>query len=113
VLAIDGEDLTGRPLTERKRRLRAIMPIVECRLLYLDSIAERGTDLYRAACQRDLEGIVAKWSRGTYQTDGRGTSWQKIKNPDYSQMAGRHELFDARRDRGVRRRIAAPDLRLA
>jgi ATP-dependent DNA ligase len=69
-------------LTERKHRLRAIMPTVECRLLYLDSIAERGIDLYRAACKRDLEGIVAKWSRGTYQTDGRGTSWLKIKNPE-------------------------------
>jgi bifunctional non-homologous end joining protein LigD len=81
-------------LTERKHRLRAIMPTVECRLLYLDSIAERGTDLYRAACKRDLDGIVAKWSRGTYQTDGRGTSWLKIKNPEYSQVIGRRELFE-------------------
>lgn len=32
--------------------------------------------------------------RGTYQSDGQGTSWLKIKNPDYSQMAGRRELFE-------------------
>ena len=78
-----------------------------------DQAQERGTDLYREACRRDLEGIVAKWSRGTYQTDGRGTSWLKIKNPDYTQMAGGHELFEARRDQRGSRRSAALDLPLA
>ena len=37
-LSIDGEDLTGLPLLERKRRLLRIMPKVECRLLYLDHL---------------------------------------------------------------------------
>ena len=32
-LAIDGQDLTGLPLLERKRRLMRIMPRIECRLL--------------------------------------------------------------------------------
>jgi ATP-dependent DNA ligase len=31
------------------------------------------------ACERDLEGIVAKWAQGTYQSNGRGTSWLKIE----------------------------------
>ena len=35
---LDGEDLTGRPLLERKRRLKAIMPRIESRLLYLDHV---------------------------------------------------------------------------
>jgi hypothetical protein len=38
----------------------------------------------------------------------------KIKNPAYSQMAGRHELFEARTN-GARRRVSvrhAPMLRL-
>jgi hypothetical protein len=34
-----------------------------------------------------------------YETDGVSTSWIKIKNPTYSQMAGRCELFEQRRDR--------------
>jgi len=114
VLSIDGEDLTMLPLVERKVRLHAIMPRVQSRLLYVEAIAERGTDLYRLACERDLEGIIAKWARGTYQCDGRGTSWLKIKNPQYSQMDGRRELFEVRRDRQQRtRRISAPELRLA
>jgi hypothetical protein len=43
-----------------------------------------------------LEGIVEKWARGVYETDGRSTSWVTIKNPDYSQMEGRYELFETR-----------------
>jgi ATP-dependent DNA ligase len=67
-------------LLERKRRLLRIMPTVECRLLYLDLLHERGGDLFRVACERDLEGIVGKWARGTYRTDGRATSWLKIES---------------------------------
>jgi bifunctional non-homologous end joining protein LigD len=96
LLSLDGEDLTSRPLVERKSRLRQIMPIVESRVLFLDHIERRGCDLFRVACERDLEGIVAKWSQGTYRTDGRATSWLKIKNPTYTQMRDRHELFAAR-----------------
>jgi ATP-dependent DNA ligase len=49
-----------------------------------------------AYCERDLEGIVGKFARGTYRTDGRATSWLKIKNPEYSQMRDRRELFALR-----------------
>ena len=96
VLSIDGEDLTLLPLLARKRRLLRIMPFIESRLIYLDHIEQRGCDLFRVACERDLEGIVGKWGQGTYQTDGLATSWLKIKNPDYTQMRGRHEFFEPR-----------------
>ena len=33
---------------------------VECRVLFLDNIAERGCDLFRVAFEGDLEGIVEK-----------------------------------------------------
>ena len=39
---------------------------------------------------------MAKWSKGTYQCDGHGTSWLKIKSGN-SQAEGRHNLFEARR----------------
>jgi ATP-dependent DNA ligase len=96
VLSIEGKDVRALPLLERKRRLRACQPRVESRLLYLDHIAERGCDLFRVACERDLEGIVGKWARGTYQIDTRRTSWLKIKNPGYTQIQDRHELFEVR-----------------
>jgi bifunctional non-homologous end joining protein LigD len=97
VLSIDGEDLRALPLVQRKRRLSRIMPRIESRLVLLDAIPARGERLFELACERDLEGIVAKWAGGTYQCDGRGTSWLKIKNAAYSQAEGRHKLFDSRR----------------
>ena len=41
------------------------------------------------------EGIVAKKKDPPYCSDGNGTTWIKIKNPRYSQIQGRHELFAA------------------
>ncbi len=97
LLMLDGRDLRDLPLLERKRRLLSIMPAVGCRVVHLDHLAGRGCDLFRAACERDLEGIVGKWAHGRYQGDGRGTSWLKIKNPEYSQIVGRRELCEERR----------------
>jgi ATP-dependent DNA ligase len=114
LLEIDGEDLRHLPLRERKRRLRAIIPrSSSCRPRYVDHVAGRGRHLFCAACAQDAEGIVAKWAEGTYQ-NGPGTSWLKIKNPTYSQMEGRHELFESRRPtfEGRGRRVAAVQLAL-
>jgi ATP-dependent DNA ligase len=90
------------------------MPHVESRLMLLEPIERRGCRLFELACERDLEGIVAKWADGTYQTDGRSTSWLKIKNPVYSQMEGRHELFVAKRLKSgaSRSRFVPPTLAL-
>jgi ATP-dependent DNA ligase len=63
----------------------------------MDHVVGRGAELFAAVCARDLEGIVAKWTRGRYHCDGQTTSWLKIRNTDYSQMQGRPELFGARR----------------
>jgi len=91
------------------------MPRIDSRLLYVDHVEERGVELFRQACRRDLEGIVAKWRRGPYHSDGVQTSWFKVKNPDYSQMDGRRELFERRREprtHHLPRRWAAPVLTL-
>ena len=87
------------------------MPIVDSRLLSPDHIHARGSDLFRAACELDLERIVGKSANGTYRTDGRATSWVKVTYAEYSQMRDRHELFESRlsgvsRPRALRR----PDL---
>jgi hypothetical protein len=50
--------------------------------------------LYAKACEFDLVGIVAKWKDGSYIADDRRSSWVKIKNPNYSQIEGREELFE-------------------
>jgi bifunctional non-homologous end joining protein LigD len=102
LLSVEGRDLRRLSLTTRKRELRRVMPRpeLESRVRYVDHLSARGADLFRLVCRRDCEGIVAKWKRGTYHTDGVTTSWLKVKNPAYSQAEGRHEIFA---DRGPAR----------
>ena len=103
LLWLEGTDLRDQPLIERKRLLKSIMPRVDSRLQYVDAIEERGEDFFRVVCGRDLEGIVAKPKHGVYYSTGLQTNWFKIKNPSYSQMDGRADLFDAGQGRSRRR----------
>jgi bifunctional non-homologous end joining protein LigD len=64
VLMLNGRDLRQLPLVERKARLKVIMPRVQSRVRCVDHIARTGSEFYRLVCERDLEGIVAKWKRG-------------------------------------------------
>ncbi len=98
----DGEDLRYLPLTDRKRKLRSIVPGIGERLLYTDHVEASGEQLFQLACMRDLEGIVAKRKFDPYLHSGE-TSWLKIRNRDYSQWVGREELFE-------KERSSSPDL---
>ena len=112
VLSIDGEDLRGLPLVQRKRRFARIMPRVESRLVLIEPIRGRGCRLYELACEHHLEGIVAKHRKAPYSQDQTRTSWVKIKRADYTQAEGRHELFAARL-RGARPHYRKQPLALA
>lgn len=92
----NGEDLRYLPLTDRKRRLHAVVPRQSERLLYCDHIDGDGEGLFRLACEHDLEGIVAKRKADPYLPDH--ATWLKIRNSTYSQWIGRAELFE--RERG-------------
>jgi bifunctional non-homologous end joining protein LigD len=81
---------------ERKRHLRRIVPRRADRIRYLDHVVARGTDLSRAVCELDLEGIVAKRRDGVYTSDPAATTWANVKNRDYSEVRDRHELFERR-----------------
>ena len=94
LLWIDGRDLRALPLFERKRLLRRFIPPQPAPVLYVDHVAGRGVDLFRAVCEQDLEGIVAKLAAGRYEPEA--TTWVKVKNPAYSQAEGRADFFDAR-----------------
>jgi bifunctional non-homologous end joining protein LigD len=63
LLTVDGEDLRNRPLLERKRRLKAIMPRIDSRLFYMDHVRERGQALFAAACARTSRALLASGRR--------------------------------------------------
>jgi len=77
--------------------LPAILSRPAAPILYTSHLDGQGIALFRAACDGDLEGIVAKRKDARYESDERSTTWIKIKNPQYSQVRGRHELFSVAR----------------
>ena len=95
LLYASGLDLRDRPLIERKERLRHLLEGIKSdSLLYVDHIESRGEDLFRHACDLDLEGIVAKHKHGKYVSEREQSTWFKIRNRNYSQREGREELFE-------------------
>lgn len=74
---LDGHDLRNVPLLKRKELLREIV-LDDPRVLYSDHVLENGEGLFRAATDRNLEGIVAKKVSSPYPS-GRTLNWMKIK----------------------------------
>jgi bifunctional non-homologous end joining protein LigD len=73
----NGEDLRYLPLIDRKLRLHAVVPKSAERLLYCDHIDQDGEGLFRLACEKDLEGIVAKRKSDPYLPEL--AAWLKIR----------------------------------
>jgi bifunctional non-homologous end joining protein LigD len=86
-------DLRVLPLIERKKKLQRLIPEMTGTLSTALTVEELGTELLKAVCIADLEGIVAKRKADPYSDR---TPWYKVKNPTYSQAVGRYELFDRR-----------------
>jgi bifunctional non-homologous end joining protein LigD len=81
LLALEGHDLRSVPLAERKALLRRILSAGNPEggpLRYVDDVAERGEDLYRAVAELGLEGIVAKRADSPYR-GGYTRDWLKIR----------------------------------
>jgi bifunctional non-homologous end joining protein LigD len=91
VLVIDGEDVRGLPLKERKALLEKV--VRRYGLERTEPFFGEGRPLFNAVCKLDLEGIVAKRLEDSYSPK---TKWWKIPNPNYSQKVGRAELFERR-----------------
>ena len=94
----EGKDLRLERLIDRKQELRRLLnKTPESGIRYVEHVEHHGKALFDRVCKMDLEGIVAKHSFGVYVTERERTTWFKIKNKNYSQMAGREELFDRER----------------
>jgi bifunctional non-homologous end joining protein LigD len=80
LLSLDGKDLTGLPLTERKGKLAKLLKPSEAdgTLRYSGHATGRGAEIFAKACEAGLEGIVAKLANAPYAA-GRQRSWLKIK----------------------------------
>jgi bifunctional non-homologous end joining protein LigD len=77
VLALAGHDTTGLPVRSRKALLRRSLDF-HGRVRYLQHRNRDGEALFRDACERGLEGLIAKRADSTY-VHGRSRDWLKLK----------------------------------
>ena len=78
LLWLDGRDVTGLKLEERRGLLEAIAE-EDARLQVVTYVDGRGTQLTQAARSLGLEGVVAKRKGSRYQPGKRSADWRKIK----------------------------------
>jgi bifunctional non-homologous end joining protein LigD len=77
LLFLDGKDLTGLPLIERKARLKKLLAGVPSSIRFNDHQIGHGLAFHKVACEHRLEGIVSKRVNSRYEPDRH--SWLKIK----------------------------------
>ncbi|TSE08343.1 DNA ligase D [Mesorhizobium intechi] len=80
LMRLDGKDLRGEPLVERKQALQELLgkqpenPAVR----FSDHFSEPGKIMLEHACRMGLEGVVSKRADAPYRS-GRGPTWVKSK----------------------------------
>ena len=80
VLAVDGEDVRDLPLSMRKSNLdRLFRGRPDGIFINPFEVGAIGPELFRAACNMGLEGLVSKRSDRPYR-GGKSPHWVKVKN---------------------------------
>jgi bifunctional non-homologous end joining protein LigD len=85
LLELDGEDLLGLPLGDRKKRLARLVGRRRLGIVLSAHTADDGATIFRQACRMGLEGIASKRLSAPYRS-GRSRDWIKVKNPDSPEM---------------------------
>lgn len=78
LLELDGEDLAGRALTERKAKLATLLDGAPPPLHYSEHVCGGGEAMFAALCSNGYEGVVSKRADGKSRP-GRSGSWLKAK----------------------------------
>ncbi len=78
LLYIDGVDVSGAPLAERKALLRELLADAPAHLAFSSHIEGEGDAAFRLAGERHFEGIISKRADRPYR-GGRSDDWRKTK----------------------------------
>lgn len=79
VLELDGEPKMQLPYSRRRTLLAEL--VLGVGPWFVPEAFVDGTALFAAACERGLEGVIAKWRSAPYRPGERG--WIKVKNRGY------------------------------
>jgi bifunctional non-homologous end joining protein LigD len=94
VLAIDGDDVRGLPLSMRKANLdRLLRGRPDGIFINPFEMGAIGPDLFKAACEMGLEGLVSKRGDRPYR-GGKSPYWIKVKNRTHPAMVRVKETFE-------------------
>jgi bifunctional non-homologous end joining protein LigD len=99
LLRIDGRDVTGLPLHERRELLEGVL--IPDGVIRLSVAFDDGPALLEQAVELGLEGVIAKRPASRYLAGRRSDSWVKVKTQQ------RQELIIAGYTRGQGRREGA------
>lgn len=78
LLYLDGKDLRGKTLLERKTELARILPKSPT-LLYSAHVVGEGLKAFSRAKRANEEGVMAKLASGRYHSGVRTREWLKVK----------------------------------
>jgi DNA ligase D-like protein (predicted ligase) len=78
LLVLDGQDLTGLPLRERKRLLRRAVGFADP-IRFSTHRDTEGEAYLRQACEQGWEGLIAKRADSRYRPGRRSEDWLKFK----------------------------------
>jgi ATP-dependent DNA ligase len=93
ILALDGDDLRNLPLHLRKTNLARLLTRRADGIHFAPfEQGEIGPDLFRAACDMMLEGLVSKRRDSRYRP-GPSRDWIKVKNPKSPAMNRAKDAF--------------------
>lgn len=86
VLYLDGYDLQGASLSERKRLLRSLIPKTASNVRFSVDVPGSGAEFFKQACALGLEGAVSKRAASTYRGGVRTRDWVKVKCAQRQEM---------------------------
>jgi bifunctional non-homologous end joining protein LigD len=93
ILALDGEDLRALPLSLRKTNLARLLARRPDGIFVAPfEQGEIGPDLFRAACDLGLEGLVSKRRDRPYRA-GRTPDWIKVKSRTHPALSRVRDSF--------------------
>lgn len=100
LLALDGQDMRGQTLVERKKKLENLLKDAPKNLYYSRHIKGQGKESFAAACEAGMEGIVGKKPDSVY-SGTRNEDWIKLKCDKRQEfVVGGYSLSD-KRTRGI------------
>ena len=76
----DGDDLRGKPYSERKALLLKVLRRSRSGIQYVEHTEGDGAKMFKAICKLWLEGMVSKKLNAPYRS-GPSKTWIKVKNP--------------------------------